>query len=141
MATPYETIYNRALAKCTDYELAEMSDYDLEEMLHGWLMSAVAKFRKCKSDLKDRDEELAQFNEDLEEEEIEILSIMLVREWIQPKLNSVLLTNQFIGDKESKFYSQSAHLTELQALDNRLRIEAQKLSRDYSYANSDYFSD
>ena len=141
MATPYETIYNRALAKLTDYELAEMQDYDLEEMLHGWLMSAIAKFKKCKNDLKDRDDELAQFNVNLEDEEIEILSIMVVREWLQPQLTSVLLTNQFIGDKEAKFFAQSNQLSALQALDNRLRIEAQKLSRDYTYANSDYFSD
>jgi hypothetical protein len=78
MATTYETIYNRALSKITDYEFAALPEYDLEDVLHGYLLSSIAKFRKCKNDLKDRDEENKQFNVDLEDEEIEILSIMIM---------------------------------------------------------------
>ena len=77
MATPYQTVYDRALQKCTDYDLVTLSDVELTEMLHSWLLSAIAKFRQCKNDLKDRDDELAQFNSDLEDEEIEILAIMI----------------------------------------------------------------
>ena len=129
MATAYEPIYNRALAKIQDFELANLSDRDIEEMLHGWLMSAIAKFRQCKNDLKDRDEELRQFNVDLEDEEIEILAIMMVREHLSPQLHSTLL------GKEQNYYSQAAHVKELMDMDNSLRIEAQKLMRDYTYAN------
>lgn len=102
MATPYSTVYDRALQKCQDYELAELPDRDVEEMLHGWLLSAIAKFRKCKNDLSDRDEELRQFNVDLEDEEIEILSILTVREWLQPQLQSTLLTKMIFSGKEQK---------------------------------------
>lgn len=139
MATSYEIVYNRALAKIQDYDLAALSNDDLEGMLHGWLVSAIAKFRKCKNDLSDRDDELRQFNKDLEDEEVEILSILVVREWLAPRLHSVLTVNQFFSDSDSKYYSQAAHLSELQALDNRLKIEAQKLARDYSYSHSSYF--
>ena len=48
-------------------------------------------------------------------------------------------TLQVFGGKEEKFYSQSSHLAELRALDDRLRLEAQQLSRDYSYTDNDYF--
>lgn len=135
MATAYEPIYNRALAKIQDFELANLSDRDIEEMLHGWLMSAIAKFRQCKNDLKDRDEELRQFNVDLEDEEIEILAIMIVREWLYPQVHSTLLTRQIFSGKEQNYYSQAAHVKELMDMDNSLRIEAQKLMRDYTYAN------
>ena len=127
--------------KIQDFKLAELPAYDLTELCHDWLVSAISKFRKCKSDLSDRDYELAQFNVDLEDSEIEILSIMMVREWLRPQLNSVLLTSQFYGDKESSFYSQANHIAELRAMDESLKLEAQKLSRDWTYANSDYFSD
>jgi len=130
MATAYEPIYNRALAKIQDFELANLSDRDIEEMLHGWLMSAIAKFRQCKNDLKDRDEELRQFNVDLEDEEIEILAIMIVREWLSPQVHSTLLTRQIFSGKEQNYYSQAAHVKELMDMDNSLRIEAQKLMRD-----------
>lgn len=133
MATPYEPIYNRALAKIQDFDLAILQDRDLEEMLHGWLMSAIAKFRQCKNDLSDRDEELRQFNIDLEDEEIEILAIMIVREWLSPQVHSALLTKQIFGGKEENYFSQSAHLKQLMDADTSLRVEAQKLSRDYTY--------
>lgn len=135
MATTYETIYNRALNKITDFELANLPTRDLEEMLHDWLISSISKFRKCKNDLKDRDEELRQFNVDLEDEEIEILSIMMVREHLSPQLHSTLLTKQIFSGKEQNYYSQAAHLKELIDMDNNLKIEAQKLMRDYTYQN------
>lgn len=135
MATTYETVYNRALSKITDYELAALSNYDLEDILHGYLLSSIAKFRKCKNDLKDRDEEIRQFNVDLEDEEIEILAIMMVREHLAPQLHSTLLYKQIFSGKEQNYYSQSAHAKELRELDNSLRLEAQKLMRDYTYSN------
>lgn len=135
MATTYETIYNRALNKITDFELAKLPACDLEEMLHDWLISSISKFRQCKNDLKDRDEELRQFNVDLEDEEIEILSIMMVREHLAPQLHSTLLYKQIFSGKEQNYYSQSAHAKELRELDNSLKVEAQKLMRDYTFAN------
>ena len=139
MATPYETIYNRVLSKIEDPILAMLPEEDLENMLHGYLMSAIAKHRKCEHDLSDRDDELKQFNFDLSDLEIEILSILMVREWISVQLHSVVNTLQVFGGKEEKFYSQSSHLAELRALDESLRLEAQQLSRDYSYIDNDYF--
>ena len=70
--------------------------------------------------------------------EKEILAILVTREWLQPQLYSALLTKQVFSDKEQKHYSQASHLSELRALDETLKIEAQKLSRDYTYGNSEY---
>lgn len=139
MATPYETIYNRALSKIEDPTLAMLPEEDLENMLHGYLMSAIAKHRKCEHDLSDRDEELKQFNSDLSDLEIEILSILMVREWISQRLHSVTTVMQTFSGKETNFYSQAAHIKELREMDDRLRLEAQQLSRDYSYIDNDYF--
>ena len=140
MATPYETIYNRALNKLEDPQLLMMPEEDLEEMLHGYLLSAIAKHRKCEHDLSDRDEELKQFNSDLSDLEIEILSILVLREWISQRLHSVTNVLQVFSGKETKWFSQAQHIAELRALDESLKIEAQKLSRDYTYTNNDYFN-
>ena len=139
--TPYSKIYDRALAKITDYELAFVPDADFQLMLNGWLHSAIAKFRKCASDLSDRDDELATFNVDLVDEEIEILALLMVCEWLEPQVNSVTLTHQMFGGKEEKWFSQSSHLAELKALRDETRTEARKLMRDYTYANNSYFED
>ena len=138
MATSYEEIYNLAANKITDPEIALLLPEDIEELFHGYLISAIHKFRKCKNDLSNRDDELRQFNVDLLDVEKEILAILVVREWLQLQLYSALLTKQVFSDKEQKYYSQSSHLSELRALDETLKIDAQKLSRDYTYGNSEY---
>ena len=138
MATTYDAIYNIAASKITDPEIALLSSDDLEEMFHDYLISAISQFRKCKNDLSNRDDELRQFNVDLLDVEKEILAILVAREWLQPQLYSALLTKQVFSDKEQKHYSQASHISELRALDETLKIEAQKLSRDYTYGNSEY---
>lgn len=137
--TSYETVYNRCLAKIEDPTLAMLPEEDLEEMLHGYLLSAIAKHRKCEHDLSDRDEELRQFNSDLSDLEIEIISLLMCREWVSQQINSVTLTLQVFSGKETNYFSQSAHLKELIALDDKWRLEAQQLSRDYTYTNNEYF--
>ena len=137
--TQYSTLYEKCLSKIEDPTLAMLPEEDLEEMLHGYLMSAIAKHRKCEHDLSDRDEELKQFNFDLSDLEIEILSILMVREWISQRLHSVTTVMQTFSGKETNFYSQAAHIKELVEMDNRLRLEAQQLSRDYSYIDNSYF--
>ena len=139
--TSYENVYNTALSKITDPQLAMLPEEDLESMLYSWMKSAIAKHRKCKSDLSDRDEELKQFNIDLTDLEVEILGILIAREWVSGQLLSVTNTLQVFSGKETNYYSQAAHLQELQALDEKLRLEAHQLSRDYTYANNDYFND
>lgn len=139
--TSYETIYNRCLQKIQDFDLALLPEEDMEDMLHGWLVSAIAKFRKCSSDLSDRDDESKTFNVDLEDEEIEILALLTVCEWLEPQINSVTLTRQFYGGKEEQFYAQANQLNALKALRDGARTEARKLMRDYTYQHSSYFED
>ena len=139
--TSYETLYSKCLSKIEDPTLVQLTEEDLEIMLHGWLMSAVAKMRKCSSDLTDRDDVAKQFNIDLSDIEQEILAISMVREWVSQQLHSVTLTAQVFSGKEAKYYSQAQHIAELRELDERLKIEAQKLSRDYTYTDNEYFND
>lgn len=142
MATPYSKVYERALAKITDYDLAFLPDDDFRFMIRGWLNSAISKFRKCASDLSDRDDELEVFNVDLVDEEIEILALLIVCEWLEPQVNSVNLTLQMFGGKEEKYYSQASHLAGVKALRDETRTEARKLMRDYTYfSGNSYFDD
>ena len=137
--TSYSVLYERCLSKLEDPQLAMLSEEDLENMLHGYLLSAIAKHRKCEHDLSDRDDELKQFNFDLSDLELEILSILMLREWISVQLHSVANVMQVFTGKETKWFSQASHIAELREMDDRLRIEAQQLSRDYTYENNDYF--
>lgn len=137
--TLYSTLYNRCLQKLEDPTLMQLPEEDLEDMLHDYMLSAIAKHRKCEHDLSDRDDELKQFNSDLSDLEIEILAILMLREYISQRLHSVTNTMMVFSGKETKFYSQAAHIAELRAMDEALKLEAQQLSRDYTYENNDYF--
>ena len=137
--TSYEEIYSRCLAKLEDPTLLQLPEEDLENLLHDYMLSAIAKHRKCEHDLSDRDDELKQFNSELSDLEIEILAILMLREWISVRLHSVTNVMQVFSGKETKWFSQSSHIAELRAMDEALKLEAQQLSRDWTYANSDYF--
>ena len=137
--TLYSTLYERCLSKLEDPTLLQLPEEDLEVMLHDYMVSAIAKHRKCEHDLSDRDDELKQFNSDLTDLEIEILAILMLREWISVRLHSVTNILQVFSGKETKWFSQAAHIAELRAMDEALKLEAQQLSRDWTYTNNEYF--
>lgn len=133
--TSYGEIYERFAQKITDYKLLELSDNDVREMMHSWMVSAISKFKRCKTDLTNRNDELYRFNEDLLDIEKEILAELMVGEWLAPQLNSVLYTSQFFGGKEEKFYSQANGLNSLKDLKETNRVNCLALMRDYGYQN------
>lgn len=100
--TLYSTLYNRCLQKLEDPTLMQLPEEDLEDMLHDYMLSAIAKHRKCEHDLSDRDDELKQFNSDLSDLEIEILAILMLREYISQRLHSVTNTMMVFSGKETK---------------------------------------
>lgn len=102
MATPYEIVFNRFIQKITDFNLVEMDDFTLDEMLNGWLKSAIVRTRVCNSDLSKRDDELQEFEDDLSDLEIELLALGMTKSWLDQYLNSTENILQFIGGKEEK---------------------------------------
>lgn len=139
MATPYETIYKRFLQKITDFNLVELDDFTLDEMLNGWLKSAIVRTRACDSDLSKRDDDIQEFEDDLSDVEVELLALGMTRSWLDQYLNSTELTLIMIGGKEEKYYSQANHIKELRDLRNDITLEMQKLHSYHTYTNNSYF--
>ena len=139
MATSYEIVYNRFVQKITDFNILDLDDYSLDNMLDGWLKSAIVRTRKCEHDLSLRDDELQEFSEDLSDLEIELLALGMVDAWVTPMLNSTELTLQFLGGKEEKFYSQSQQLAELRNIKKENSLEMNRLHNYYTYTNNSYF--
>ncbi len=139
MGTPYEKLYNRALAQITDPLLAKIPEEDLENMLHDWLMDAIVEPTIGVYDFEDRDEELKQFNFNITNVDQKIIAIHMVRAWLAPQITSVESTLQVFSGKETKFYSQKEMLAEKQALDDKLRKDADLLFCRGTYLNNDYF--
>ena len=140
MATPYEKVYNRFLQKITDFNLVEIDDYSLDEMLQGWLTSAIVNVRKREHNLSLRDNELGEFTEDLTDLEIELLALGMKLAWLDQYLNSTEYVLQFIGGKEEKYYSQASHLSELRELRKDTLREMNSLHNYDTYTNNSYFN-
>lgn len=140
MATPYEKVYNRFLNRTTDFNLADLDDYTLNEMLRGWLCSAIVNVR-TNSDLSARDDENEAFSNDLSDRDIELLAMGMTMAWLDQYLNSTENVLQFIGGKEEKYYSQANHIAELRALREETRVEMKRLHSYGTYTNNSYFDD
>lgn len=139
MATPYENIYKRFFQKMTDFNLVEIDDYTLEDMLQGWLNSSIVRIRKCQHDLSKKNNELQEFEEDLSDLEIELLSMGMLDAWISQYLNSTELVSQFIGGKEEKWFSQASHIAELRSVREQNLLDMNRLHNYYTYTNNSYF--
>ena len=137
--TSYEAIYVRALAQITDPLLVQIPEEDLENMLHDWLMNAITEPVVGEYDFADRDEDLKQFNFNISDRDQRILSIHMVRGWLAPQIASVTLTAQVYSGKETKYYAQANHLSEMRALDESLQKQADLLFGRGTYLNNEYF--
>lgn len=139
--TLYSTLYNRALRYITDPTLVQLPEEDMEDMLYGWLMDAIAEPVIGEYDFSDKDDELKQFNFDISNTDQKIIAIHMARGWLAPQITSVESTLQVFSGKETKFYSQKEMLAEKQALDEKLRKDADLLFCRGTYLNNDYFND
>lgn len=134
MATNFTDIYARAIFRFADYKFLEQDTDVREGVLEKYLLSAKTEFQRiCKVDLDDYDLENKQFNHDLGDEEIEILSLGVAFYWLSYKaLNSELLKN-VLNSKDYYYYSPANLLKEIQTLRQTLRDEFDSRMRKYSY--------
>ena len=135
MATPYSKIYNYFLGKITDYDLPSLSAEFKDLFMFGLLISAIPKFKVCIEDLSDRNDTLLEFTDDLSDESIDILSELMVVEWLQPQLyKSDFFQNQ-LGIKDSYLFSHANLLKEVRQTYFLAKQNAKIMMINYSYYN------
>ena len=106
MATPYSDVFNVFLGKITDYDLPKFNDIDREDILEGYMVSACVKFNKvCLVDLYDRNNDSKQFNNDLDDEIIDIITENMLVEWLKPKLLSTENLENALSTKDFSLFS------------------------------------
>lgn len=140
MGTSYHQIYNRFLNKITDFDLPAMDDTELANYCLKFMQSAILKIRTLSNDLSARNDLTMEFDNELEEIEIEIISCLMVAEWVNQKLYNTQLTVMFLGTKDEKFNSQANMITALKTLRDDMVASAHTLRRDWKYQHDDYMS-
>jgi len=111
MNTTFQDIYDFFLSKITEYEFVKLTDVELNVELKVILRKSLGKC-VCFKDIK-ADWNMEEFNKELEDLEIDIISDWMVINWITPKINNIELFKQRLSSKDFTMYSQANHLKEL----------------------------
>lgn len=137
MATPYNKIYDRAMFRFRDYEFLRLTEYDRELVLENHLKSAEADFIDiCRYDLTKINDALKEYEEDLDNETIDVLATGVAYYWMSSKVLSEELFQNNLSLKEYTIHSPANLLRELTVLRKDLRKEFNRKMIRYSYTGS-----
>jgi len=138
-------IYDSFLSSISDYTFLDKSVEQIEDELFTYFKKARRKFRKCRQrlDLLDDvngdkyfgyiDEEKGEVIVQLTGLEIDILTHLMLVEYMKPQLIATEVMKQSLSDKDFKIYSQANQLRELNLLYRLLQREAKVMMTEYTY--------
>ena len=145
----YSTLFSRVLNKINDTKELSLDENDLLEIYTERLHSVVGKprVRRLFSSIS-LDDEIQEMtftlNNSVDEESdkdfvLEILSLGMAIEWLQPQVDSVIHTSVMIGGKEEKRVLDN-HKNMIDRLDS-MKKEQNKMIRDYGYMYNSYIKE
>lgn len=145
----YEDIFSDFLGDIEDYNLASLSVSDANEEMVEYFHKALRNpyirrlFKTLNIDdtIQEISFEMRNKIDDEADKDfiINILSKEMLVVWLRPFINKTSLINQRVtSSKESKFYSQSQHLTELTSLLEDTKTEVRQIIRDRGYVSRTY---
>lgn len=145
----YSTLFSRVLNKINDQKELSLDENDLLEIYTERLHSVVGKprVRRLFSSIS-LDDEIQEMtftlNNSVDEESdkdfvLEILSLGMAIEWLQPQVDSVIHTSVMIGGKEEKKLLDN-HKNMIERLDS-MKKEQNKMIRDYGYMYNSYIKE
>lgn len=144
----YSTLFSRVLNKINDPKELSLDENDLLEIYTERLHSIVGKPRVRRLfssfSLDDEIQEMTfTLNNSVDEESdkdfvLEILSLGMAIEWLQPQVDSVIHTSVMIGGKEEKKLLDN-HKNMIDRLDS-MKKEQNKMIRDYGYMYNSYIN-
>lgn len=144
----YEMVFSRTRNKINDTKELSLDENDLIEIYTERLHSAISKprVRRLFSSIS-FDDDMQEFSfalnnsvdKDSDEDfVIEILTIGMVIEWLQPQVDSIVHTSVMIGGKEEKKILDN-HKNMIDRLDS-MKKEQKKMIRDYGYMYNSYIN-
>lgn len=151
MTSSYVEIYSRFLSKVTDPQLSSLPEEVVYEFMKEWLHNTISNpyIRRLFSTFSTKDEILemsfelkdSSGDENTDKDFVqELFAKGMLIEWLEPQVNSKLLTLQMFGGKEEKFFAQANQLKENRELLSSTKTELRKMIRDHAYIHNSYIS-
>lgn len=153
--TSFALVYDSFLSKITDDMYLELTQLDTYQMLEELLLSAIEKFEFPRINLQDYDLLVADqqttyngaesnnqnvlaiiyedghFNNSLTHQEINIIAIYMVVEWLSQQLASIENTRMKYSGSDFKFTSQANHMAKILQLKKDYEREGFHMQRLY----------
>ena len=152
--TPFSTIYDSFFSHITDDMYMELNELDTYEILQDLLENAIPRFEFPRFNIfdyeigvliedtyqgKDSDDkevpaycwEGGYFNHLLSREEINILSLCMVIEWLGQQLETTENTRMKYSGSDFKFTSQANHMAKIKVLIDAKKTDCLHLQRLY----------
>ena len=153
--TRFSTIYDSFLARVTDDMYMELTELDTIEMLQDLLINSLPRFEFPRFDILDYEEGYftdlgtyqgadsdykevpatgwvgGSFSADLTQEEINIISLNMVVEWLGQQLTTTENTKMKYSGPDFKFTSQANHMTKLKVMIDAYKQDSFHLQRLY----------
>lgn len=138
MATPYSDIINSFIMKIEGYKLLTLFPENREDIIMFYLNSAKSKFyKKCKHNLLDVDTENNTFLDTLTIDEIDILSEIMIVEWLSPQIYNDELLESRLNTKEFTEYSPAKLIEQINIVykESKKRVKYMIVQYTYEYGN------
>ena len=134
-STPFSTVYDTFLSKVTDDMYMEISQEETDALLYELLQNAIPWFEFPRVNLYNQNED--SFLIALSNEEINILAIYMIVEWLGQQLATVELIRMKYSGSDFKFTSQANHLHKLTNLQKEYERKGFHLQRLYKRRKAD----
>ena len=135
--TEFSKIYTEFLSSITDDMYMELTPLETESMLFELLEKALPWFEFPRFNLFDYDAELGLFSATLTREEIKIIALYMVVEWIGQQLATIELIRMKYSGSDFKFTSQANHMHKLKDLQKEYERKGFHLQRLYKRRKAD----
>ena len=129
--TSFTLVYDSFFSKITDDMYMQLDENDTYAILQQLLISAIQKFEFPRVNLWNYDLEQGKFNIALTSQEINILAVYMIVEWLSQQLATVQNTRMKYSGSDFKFTSQANHMHKILQLKKDYEREGFHLQRLY----------
>lgn len=135
--TSFSTVYDSFLSKVTDDMYMELYPSETEALLGTLLISAIPSFEFPRVNLFDYDASGFTFNIELSPEEINILAVYMIVEWMGQQLANVENVRMKYSGSDFKVTSQANHMDKILKIRDSYKAEGKHLQRLYKRREQD----
>ena len=139
--TYFEDVYEFFLSKIKSYDLAELTEDEIKEALNSLIKLAFPKCTVFKGKIKidlDNESFVVKGKDSLSLEEMEILSLAMLLQYISPLIARDENLKQTLSSKDFSSTSQANHLEKLLILKKSIDADLNYAMNSYTFSNKVY---